>query len=306
MVPEGTRSVAAGRISLSHENKVPCTERIRVTMSMLCPWLLPAPLSFLNKLGTHMCSWNSHSQARSKHDTGFVLILVSNPISATYYLLCYLWPCCVSYFTSVVCASLKWVCQHTVEVNVSKNTGPTDLFNMMDANKTHSKACCSCTLGPLGGNSLMKGRTLRRVLLGSLSVEGRGRRGQRKQLGCGSGPVKTLSDLSQGALQLGWVCRIVASWGEKAGPSPFPWLCCQLFDTVWSWTFSSAKGFSKEGWKLRIMAAFPEIWAITVFWRGIWLVLPSFHHFQTPEPGIKKRSWKLLDGKHRASTKEQE
>ena len=181
-------------------------------MSMLCSWLLPAPVPFLNKLGTRMCSWNSHSQARSKHYTGFVLILVSNPISTIYYLLYYyLWPCCVSYFTSVVCASLKWVRQHTVEVNVSKNTGPTDLFNMMNTNKTHSKACCSCTLGSLGGNSLMKCRTLRRVLLGSLSVEGRGRRGQRKKLDCGSGPVKTPADLSQGTLQLGWVCRTVAS-----------------------------------------------------------------------------------------------
>lgn len=97
-----------------------------------------------------------------------------------------------------------------MEVNVSKNTGPTDLFNMMKTNKTHSKAC-SCTLGSLGGNSLMKGRTLRRVLLGSLSVEGRGRRGQRKKLDCGSGPVKTPADLSQRTLQLGWVCRTVAS-----------------------------------------------------------------------------------------------
>lgn len=159
MVHEGTRSVAAGRISF-----IPWEQSaLHWKDKIVYPCCVPKPclLLFLHStsLGLTRIAETPQPEARSKHHTGFVLILVSNPVSATYYLLYYLWPCCVSYFTSVICACLKWACQHTVEVNVSKNTGPTDLFNMMSANKTHSKACCSCMLSSLVGNSLMKGRT---------------------------------------------------------------------------------------------------------------------------------------------------
>lgn len=112
------------------------------------------------------------------------------------------------------------------------------------------------------------GRTLRRVFLGSTHVEGRGRKGQKKKLGSGAGPVNTSADLSWGALELGCVCRIVASWGEEAGPSPLPWPCCQLFYTGWSWKLPSAKAFSKEGWQPRVMAAFPEVGGVTAFLKG--------------------------------------
>lgn len=132
----------------------------------------------------------------------------------------------------------------------------------MKANKTHSKACCSCKLGFLGRNSEMEGvrQDIDEHALRSTPEEWRGRKQDwaEEEVGLWCRTVKTSVDLSRGALDLGWVFRIVASWGEGAGPSPRPQPCCRLFGTGWSWRFSSAKAFSKEGWQLRVMAAFPE------------------------------------------------
>lgn len=113
MVHEGTRSVAAGRISFIPWEQSALHWKIKITISMLCSWLLPTSLSFLNKLGTHLhYTSNFPTKPRSKHHTGFVLIpgfksVLLTTCCTTLTLLC-------SYFTSVICACLKWACQHTV------------------------------------------------------------------------------------------------------------------------------------------------------------------------------------------------